>query len=506
MKYNIKTILCGTLACMTFASCSSFLDEAPYSELTNENWGSGDKDNATEYNTATQMEQLLTGAYGDYASEYWQLDMYIMNEGQSDNAYAGEDKDQTTQIDELRISASNGAVKRDWTYLYSQISKANTIIEWIPKINDPALTEARRKQINGDAHFMRALAYFNLVRIYGGVPLITQYIPEISLENIDELYPLIYPEKETVENIYTQILSDLEVAEGGVMEYSTDKFKITKALVSLIQAQVYATKDGFEGTDWNKVKQYAEAVVGDTRYGLMDNYDDLFDAPENADKGKLPSSNLINEHTKESIFEVDYNSWSTLGNWGSQMFYNFEWKKFNTPSQDLYRAFNTAGDAVRRDASIKFEDVTGVWTDKFWPSNKYPFCYKMRAQEAANIVIYRLPEAILLLAEAKNELNDLEGARTELKKVRDRVGLGAPTAANKEAMRLAIENEHRLEFAFEGKRWFDLKRRGRFIQVMKSCSDHQNKYAYRLNDNKLVWPIPQSELDLNENLEQNPGY
>lgn len=114
----------------------------------------------------------------------------------------------------------------------------------------------------------------------------------------------------------------------------------------------------------------------------MDNYDDLFAVAETPSNGVLPSVNLVNEHCKESIFEVDYNSWSTLGNWGAQMFYGIDWKKFNTPSQDLYKAFTSAGDVVRRDASIMFGDVTGKWTDKYWPSNKYPYCYKLRSQEA----------------------------------------------------------------------------------------------------------------------------
>lgn len=506
MKYNIKYLLCGAVACLALSSCSSFLDESPDSELTNENWGSGDKDHATEYTTATQMEQLLTGAYSDYGSEFWQLDWYIMNDAQADNAYAGEPKDQTMQFDELRIAASNGGVKRDWGYMYSQISKANTIIEWIPKIKDSALTEKRRGEISGDAHFMRALCYFNLVRIYGSVPLITQYIPEISLDNIDEIYPLLYPAKSSTDSIYAQIVSDLEVAESGVMDYSTDKFKITKAFVHLIQAQVYATKGGVANTDWNKVKQYAQAVVSDTRYGLMDNYNDLFAVAETPSNGVLPSVNLVNEHTKESIFEVDYNSWSTLGNWGAQMFYGIDWKKFNTPSQDLYRAFTSAKDTIRRDASIMFGDVTGKWTDKYWPSNKYPYCYKLRSQEAGNIVLFRLPEAILLLADAENELGNLSEAKRLVDLVRTRVKLPNTTASSKDNMRLAIENENRFEFAFEGKRWMDLKRRGRFIQVMQACTDHQNTYASRLSENKLIWPIPQSELDLNVNLTQNPGY
>lgn len=507
MKYNIKYLLCGGLLSLSLLSCNDFLDEKPYSDLTNENWGSGDKDHATSYTTATQMEQLLSGAYAKFGSEFWQLDWYIMNDAQADNAYAGEPKAQTMQIDEFTLSPSNGTVSRDWKYLYEHITIANTIIEWIPQIQDVALTEQRRSQIDGEARFMRAICYFNLVRIYGNVPLLTKYVPEITNDNIDEMYDLIYPKQTPIEDVYAQIIEDLDYAQKNVPDYSTDKFKITKAFVNLILAQVYATKDGFENTDWSKVKEYAQAVVSDTRYGLMDSYDDLFAVSETPANGVLPSVNLTHEHTKESIFEVDYNSWTTLGNWGAQMFYGIDWKKFNTPSQDLYKSFNSAGDAVRRDASIMFGDVTGKWTDKYWPAKKYPYCYKLRSQEAGNIVLFRLPEAILLLAEAENELGNISTAQTLVNQIRKRVSLGNTTATTKTAMRTAIENESRFEFAFEGKRWMDLKRRGRFIQVMNSCKDHQSSYASSsLNENKLLWPIPQSELDLNTNLVQNPGY
>ena len=121
-------------------------------------------------------------------------------------------------------------------------------------------------------------------------------------------------------------------------------------------------------------------------------------------------------------------------------------------------------------------------------------------------MLFRLPEAILLLADAENELGNLSEAKRLVDLVRTRVKLPNTTASSKDNMRLAIENENRFEFAFEGKRWMDLKRRGRFIQVMQACTDHQNTYASRLSENKLIWPIPQSELDLNVNLTQNPGY
>lgn len=506
MKINIKNIACGFLMCCALASCNDFLDESPDSELTNGNWGSGDKNNSTVYTTATQMEQLLAGAYNDYGSEFWQLDWYIINDAQSDNAYAGEPKEQTMQIDEFRLESTNGNVAREWKYIYEQVTKVNTLIEWTPKIEDVALTEKRRAEILGEAHFMRALCYFNLVRIYGSVPLLTKYVPEISLENIDEMYPLIYPEQSSVEDVYNQIISDLEYAELNAPDYSANKFKVTKAFVHLIMAQVYATKDGFANTDWAKVRQYAQAVTQDSRYGLMDNYNDLFAVAETPQNGVLPSVSLVNEHTKESIFEVEYSSWSTLGNWAAQMFYGIDWKKFNTPSQDLYQAFNKEGDVVRRDASIMFGDVTGKWTDKYWPSNKYPYCYKLRSQEAANIVLFRLPDAILLHAEAENELGNMAEAQRLLNLVRNRAQLPNTTATSKDNLRLAIENESRLEFAFEGKRWMDLKRRGRFIEVMQRSTDHQSTFASNLNENKLIWPIPQTELDLNANLKQNMGY
>jgi predicted RNA-binding Zn ribbon-like protein len=490
---------------MCLLACD-FLDEKPYSELTNENLEVGFGKDSVKYTTAVQAEQLINGAYSDFASEFWQLDLYIMNDAQADNAYAGESKDQTVQIDQLRLISTNGNVSRDWNYIYTHISKANTILTYVPAIADPALTETRKNEILGEAAFMRAICYFNLVRIYGSVPMILQAIPEISMENLEEVYPLLYPAQSSVEDIYAQIVKDLEYAQANVADYSAFKFKITKAFANLLLAEVYATKDGVEKTDWTSVKKYAEKVVNDGRYGLLPHYNDVFAVANPLEKGILPYLDLLNENSKESIFEVDYNSWTTLGNWAGQMFVGIDWKKFNTPSHDLYDAFTREGDLVRRDASILLYDVSGKWTDTYWPSSAYPYSWKIRAQEKNNIVLYRLPEAILLLADAENELGNTAKAAQLVNQIRTRAGLPNTTAAIKEDMRLAIENEHRFEFAFEGKRWMDLKRRGRFIQAMRACTDHQREYGLAMKETQLLWPIPQSELDLNRNLKQNPGY
>lgn len=508
MKYNIKYLFCVSLASLALVSCNDFLDEKPISEITDENRNNGENStDSLKYNTAIQAEQAIGGAYSDFGSEFWQLDWYIINDAQSDNAYAGEPNVQRMQIDEFRLTPTNQNVKREWEYLYKHIAKANSILTGVPLTPDPALSDQRRKEILGEASAMRALCYFNLVRIYDHVPLITKDIDEISTENIDQIYPLLYPTQTSRDSVYAQIIKDLEYAVSNVPDYSgNNKFKITKAVTNLLLAQVYATKDGVANTDWNKVKQYAEAVVNDSRYGLLDNYDDLFTIGGTAPDKVLPSVDLKYENSKESLFEVNYTSWNALGNWGAQMFYGVDWKKFNTPSQDLYKTFNNEGDVVRRDASIRFGDVTGLWADKYWPSNAYPFCNKLRSQEKGNIILFRLPEAILLLADAENELGNTSKAKELVNRIRTRAQLPNTTANSKEDIRLAIEKENRLEFAFEGKRFFDLKRRGRFIQVMKACGDHQRDYAARLNENRLFWPIPQSEMDQNVNLVQNNGY
>lgn len=507
MKKYIYNLLLLSGGIFLLPACSDFIDESPYSLVTNENWGGGKKDSVTVYTKGAQIEPLLSAAYNEYGKEFWQLDIYVMNEAQTDNAYAGENELPTKDLAEWSIASSSKFAARDWQFLYQQIAQANTIIHWTPLItSDPAFPETRRKEVEGEARFMRALAHFNLVRLFENVPLMTEYIPEINLNNIDEIYPLLYPKQATKEEVYAQIIEDLEIAEKGVKDYSQKKFVITKAFVRLILAEVYATKDGFAATNWQKVKDYISPVVGDSRYGLLDKYGDLFAVAKTPTGGTLTSQPLLNENSKESIFEVSYESWSTLGNWGAQMFYGYDWKKFNTPSIDLVSAFDKANDKVRKENSIVFENVTGVWTDKYWPTTNYPFCFKLRAQESANIVLYRLPEAILLLAEAENELGNIGAAKELLNKVRNRVDLPNTTATNKEQMSAAIGLDHRLEFAFEGKRWFYLKRRGEFIKAMQSTTDSKRNYASRLNENRLVWPIPQSELDLNDNLKQNPGY
>jgi len=255
---------------------------------------------------------------------------------------------------------------------------------------------------------------------------------------------------------------------------------------------VYATQ---EPHDWAKVSQYCDAVIAGG-YALLPNYHMLWD---NAHKNSV-----------ESIFEINYTGGSSDGNWGASMFRGMDWKKFDIPSNDLVKAFETEQDTVRKAASIIFLDVTGKWSDSHWPQNNYPFLNKWHnfaSGSDQNYIFLRLADILLLKAEALNENGDLAGAASLVNQIRTRAKLTNTTAASQADMRLAIEKERRLELAFEGCRWYDLKRTGRAIAVINNATGVGGvSLGYNLTQNRLLWPIPQAEMDKNAKLVQNLGY
>jgi hypothetical protein len=477
------------LAVLTFAACEKFLDLQPVSQgVAVDNTGS----DSIYYKTASEVESALAGAYRDFKNEYFELDYFVNGDAQSDDAYAGADNPANFQIDEFTINALNSNVSRDWAYLYSTIGKVNLVINNVDAVTDPALTAGRKKEIKAEASFIRAFMYFQLVQLWGDVPLQLTDVKTISAELLPELYPILYPPRTDQAEIYKQIILDLETALEGVPLAAPNKGYATKGVVNAVLAKVYAT---VEPPDWTKVSAYCDAVIAGG-YSLLPDYDQLWD-------------NSV-ENSSEAIFEINYSGGSTDGNWGAKMFRGFDWKKFNIPSNDLVAAFDAEQDEIRKNSSIIWEDVSGIWSDAQWPSSYYPFINKWRnftEGSDQNYIFIRLADILLLKAEALNELGNVSGAADLVNEIRERVDLPVTDADTQEAMRLAIEKERRLELAFEGHRWYDLKRTGRAIEVMNNVKGAGGvSLGYNLNENRLLWPIPQGELDKNALLIQNPGY
>ncbi len=444
------------------------------------------------YKSASEVESALAGVYGEFRNEYFELDYFVNGDAQSDDTYAGADNPANFQIDDYNIDAINANVNRDWAYLYSTIGKANPVINNVDQVTDPELTSARKAEIKGEAKFIRAYVYFYLVQLWGDVPLQLVEVATISAETLPAIYPLLYPARSPMVNVYEQIIKDLEEALLSVPVSSFNKNMVTKGAVNALLAKVYATQ---EPHDWTKVQQYCDAVISGG-YSLLPEYDQLW--------------NNEHENSSEAIFEINYEGTSSSGNWGASMFAGLDWKKFNIPSNDLVAAFDRENDLIRKNSSIVFSDVSGSWSDNNWPQEEYPFLNKYRnytSPSPQNYIFIRLADILLLKAEALNELGDVTGAAELVNQIRTRVQLANTTAANQADMRLAIEKERRLELAFEGHRWFDLKRTGRAIAVMTNAiGSDGSPFGYVLDDNKLLWPIPQAELDKNTKLTQNPGY
>lgn len=482
MKNTFKIIIAWFLV-ITTISCQKFLDIKPSSSSIAET-----NSDSVFYKSAADLEAALSGAYSDFRNEYFELDYFVNGDAQSDDAYAGADNVANFQIDDYTIDATNANVSRDWGYLYSTIGKTNLIINNAGFVTDPELSETRKNEIIGEASFIRAFMYFQLVQLWGDVPLQLKDIKVFDISILPDLFPPRTPK----DDIYKQIITDLETALASVKTTASNKGFATKGAVNALLAKVYATN---QPHDWQKVLTYCNAVIAGG-YSLLPEYEQLWD----------------NEHenSSESIFEINYEGTTSSGNWGVSMFVGNDWKKFNIPSNDLVKAFDSEGDIVRKNSSIAFEDMTGHFADVHWPQTNYPFINKYRAvssPSSQNYIFIRLADILLLKAEALNETGDITGAAELVNQVRSRVNLPAVTASSNAAMRLAIEKERRLELAFEGHRWFDLKRNGRAVEVINSLAEFGGvNQSYSINENKLLWPIPQSELDKSSSLVQNPGY
>ncbi len=485
LNKSIYYVLLGAGLSFGAISCSDYLNTEPIT------------DNAVElsdtpYTKVSEAEDLMKAMYvgpGFGHSNYWQLDYFANGSMQTDEAYVSGDNQDNRQQAEYRILTTNGNVKRNWAAIYELINNCNKILNYVDNIPDPALTAQRKAEMKAEAAIVRALYYFHAVQLWGDIPIVTKAVIGVTSSNFDEVYSQVYPTRRPTEGVYSFIISDLEGALPAAPASSVSKYRATKGVALALLAKVYATKPN---PDYAKVVQYVDQLAG--QYSLLADYNQLFDGNHNANA--------------ESILEINADA-SNIWWWGTGMFIGDGWQRFNLPTHDLVNAFDAQSDNIRKANSIKFD--VGVsdtyWTDK----NHYPFAYKQRIQDGTqHTYILRYADLLLLKAEAKVNLNEFADAEALINQVRNRVGLPNVAAiTGKDDGINKVLKERLLELAFEGQRWFDLKRTGKALEVIKARTDGKGKqlsYVNNLTEQRLIWPIPQSQRDNNPNLTQNAGY
>ena len=411
-------------------------------------------DSGDALTTARGVELAVIGAYSALQTDaLYSRELTVYPEMYADNLDFTGTFGTDFQVSLRDILATNSAIEAAWADSYDGINRVNNVLKAIPEVSD--LTSEQANRFKGEALFLRALNYFNLVRYFGGVPIVLE--PSVGIGE-DALVA-----RNTREEVYDRIITDLTDAIPLLPE-SGSPGRATQGAARALLAKAY-----LEIGEWENARDMATAVIESGEYELVDEYRAIFTTKSN----------------DESIFEVQY----SINDANSLAFWYFPQalggRRGFAPSQGLYNAYE-AGD-VRRDASIALDGS----------ENRYGIKYFRVANGDDNVLVIRLADMYLTRAEANARLGaDAATVRADIDIIRDRAGLGPlPTTVDTEDELIdAILQERRVEFAMEGHRFFDLRRTGRAEAVLK------------INSNRLLFPIPQAEIDVNSNLTQNPGY
>lgn len=504
---KLKNIFYGLTSGLLLGLSSCSLNYEPldtYSDVTEGTTSSGDK---VVFKDKAAVESHMTTIYNQMRDrqEHWYVDLLLISESHADNAYAGTTGAEVLPFENNSIEGSNSVLERDWNRYLEDIARANKLICNIDLVTDNSLTTTERAQYKAEAMIFRAMIMFDMVRLWGDFPVITTVADDITSENIDDVYSQYFPAQNTELEAYQQIEKDLLSAVQYAPDNTGRKTQFTKSVARTLLAKIYAEKPL---RDYSKVIQYCDEVKADG-FELVKDFSDLFGMNAAGTDAKA-------KDTKESILEAQFTSGS--GNWCTWMFgrdlvnwnNNFTWAKWVTPSRDLINAFKKEGDQIRFNESVVYYDCT--WSN-YYPSDNYPFMYKCRSANSS-IIKYRYADVLLLKAEAliMQETPDLNAAADIIDEIRERAGLDGLSSSvrrDRDAMLNALLNERRLELAFEGQRWFDLVRLDKVEEVMNAVyakDSGRRAQIYTFDKNSYRLPIPQSVIDANDKIEQNPGY
>ena len=486
-KYNqYKSFFLILLTCSLFVSCQEDLDIEPRDKQSEQDF-LNDPDNAIQLVNGVYNKNLEYGTYGFS----WIGMTSITSDDADKGSTPGDNGSDKNLLDALNFNSSSTSFSDVWETRFQGIGRANTALSYIKNLTIDATLKNR---LIGEIKFLRALWYFDLVRCYGGVPIVTDE-SNVDLANDEQVNALAYTRK-TKQETYTQIENDLLDAIERLplkSQYSSaDLGRVTKGAAQALLAKAYLYEE-----KWQESFDMSGEVISSNQYALLVNYADVW--------------RQTGENSSESIFEIQ----ATLQN-GLQDYTNVQGPRgspdlgwgFNTPSLSLTNSYET-GD-LRKPATVMFIPSV-LWDGIVAPItlNNPRYNYKAyqsavqepwdgnRAVTAKNLRILKYSDILLIRAEAAMHLGNESEALIQVNAIRTRAGLTPATVVTLQS----VWKERRWEMAMEHDRWFDLIRTG---QAPTAMAANGKTFTVGVNE---VFPIPQEQIIASGGtLIQNNGY
>jgi len=490
MKYKILVVL--PMCAMLFASCQDFLQENPRSVITTGNYyQTQEQIDAAVYGAYSGLDDIYVGAYGVATSPLFAIDYQT--------GYATRPRDAAFAENQFlfleTLDPANEYINDWWTSAYIPIENCNSVIANLNKTK--LLEDAAKNRLLGEMHFLRAHFYFQLVRLFGEVPLKTA-----PTTNLNEVF---FP-KSSQDSIYSQIVADLKFAETSGLVWEDLPGRANLGAVKSLLAKVYITMAGYplqKGTAYYQLAYTkANEVIDSNKYPLFAKYSDLRKA--------------TNENTKEHIFQIQRES-ENFANLLHFCYLPYPEKKVSIqkgvggamkPSKSFYDSYE-AGD--QRVAEKNYYYTSSVQYGKTTVATFDPFIYKywdadaeVSGKSGANIWCIRSADIMLLAAEAKAYVDG--GTTTDTKAinayylVRNRA---KPNEAKPTSITLdQVQKERYWELCYEFQTWYDMIRTRRAFDVVKGImvdligyTAPEHKRAFIEAD--LLFPIPLEEQQTN---------
>lgn len=483
----MKNIILGIIIIVCFASCESTLEEVPKDFVSKANF----------YKNEEDAEAAIAGAYAGMQNDFFGITNYLMTELHGDYLFGRGSQAPITIWDQILDQRNIGRCATNWSSFYNTINRANAVLDNVPAIEN--IDAGVKEQILAEAHFLRALCYFELVRGWGAVPIKTT-------ESID--LSAIEAPREPESQVYELIVQDCLAAEAGLGEVGGETGRASKWAAKMLLAHVYLTME-----NWAGAAEKAEDVISNGPFALVpveesDDFYKIFAVDTSTEDimsmhhSETKGSTIPNYLHRSGNIPYNYSSGGVFA-WlpDPNSFIGDSWD-----DNDLRKGFNLYTQIQNADGEwVPLPDTTPILFKKFITNTS--------GQSVYSVPIYRFTEAFLFYAEAASMASGSPSslALERLNMIKRRAyGLDPNTASavdypsgmSGSDFRAAVVQERAYEFITERRRWFDLKRTGTVKEAFAAAGKN-------ILDERFLWPIPEDEINNNpavNQADQNPGY